>query len=131
MPVLEMAKGSLPYSNEGLPEHSQTGYHKQERTMWSVGMIIFEIFAGGEFIQSFTHQDDVQEGLIFIQNELGNRLQSLLRGLLFEVRFEAITKILDEGILDDADRVGKAIRAVCRRISGSNYLEQRLRERES
>lgn len=99
--------------------------------MWSVGMIIFELFAGSEFVQSFTHHEDVVEGLIFIQNELGNRLQSLLRGLLFEVRFETITRALEEGILDDAERVAKAVRAVGRKIAGSNYLEKRLRERES
>ena len=99
--------------------------------MWSVGMIIFELFAGSEFVQSFTHHEDVVEGLIFIQNELGNRLQSLLRGLLFEVRFESITTALEEGILDNAERVAKAVRAVGKKIADSNYLEQRLRERAS
>ena len=99
--------------------------------MWSVGMIIFELFAGSDFVQSFTQHEDVVEGLLFIQNELGNRHQSLLRGLLFEVRFEAITRVLEEGILDDSERVAKSVRAVGRKIAGSNYLEQRLRERES
>ena len=97
--------------------------------MWSVGMIIFELFAGSDFVQTFNHHEDVVEGLLFIQNELGNRLQSLLRGLLFEVRFESITRALEEGIFDDAERVAKAVRAVGKKITGSNYVEQRLRER--
>ena len=62
-------------------------------------------------------------GLIFIQNELGNRLQSLIKGLLFEVRFEAITQTLEDGILNSPERVAKAIKGVGRKVAGSNYME--------
>ena len=125
--MLEMNKGSMPYSNHTLAEHNQTGYHRQERTLWSVCMMIFALFAGPDLVETFTTQDEVVSGLIFIQNELGNRLQSLIRGLLFEVRFDAITKALEDGVLNNPERAVMAVRGVARKIAGSNYLEQRLR----
>ena len=85
--------------------------------------MIFAIFAGPDLVDTFTTQDDVVAGLIFIQNELGNRLQSLIKGLLFEVRFEAITQTLEDGILNSPERVAKAIKGVGRKVAGSNYME--------
>ena len=63
-------------------------------------------------------------GVAFIQNELGNRLQALLRGLLFEVRFEVITQVLNDGILDNNERVAKAIRSVGKKLVNSDYLNE-------
>ena len=36
----------MPYSNSELEEHSLTGAHDQERDLWSVGIIILEMFLG-------------------------------------------------------------------------------------
>ena len=126
MPVLEMIKGSMPYSNQDLKEHEQTGYHRQERTMWSVGMMILQLFVGSEVVQClYTHQD-VIEGLTHVQNELGNRLYGLIRALMFEVRFEVIKETLDGGILDSPERVAKSIRHARKRIRDSNFIQELL-----
>ena len=44
--VLEQPPLIMPYSNSELEEHSLTGAHDQERDLWSVGIIILEMFLG-------------------------------------------------------------------------------------
>jgi len=126
MPVLGMSKGSMPYSNQDLKEHEQTGYHRQERTMWSVGMMILQLFVGSEVVQCFYTHQDVMEGLTHVQNELGNRLYGLIRALMFEVSFEVIKETLDGGILDSPERVAKSIRHAGKRIRDSNFIQELL-----
>ena len=94
--------------------------------MWSVGMIILEIFVGSELVKCFHTHQDVIEGLAHIQNELGNRLYGLLRALLFEVRFDVIKETLDGGILDSPERVAKSLRHVGKKIKESNFVEELL-----
>ena len=94
--------------------------------MWSVGMIILEIFVGSELVQCFRTHQDVIEGLAHVQIELGNRLYGLLRALMLEVRFETIKETLDGGILDSPERVAKSVRHVSKKIRESNFVEELL-----
>ena len=68
MRVLDMPRGSMPYSNHDLLEHQLTGYHNQERSLWSVGMIIFELFVGPELVQCFKTNSDVQDTLVYLSS---------------------------------------------------------------
>ena len=54
----------------------------------------------------------MKELTLFVQPWLGARLSCLLTGLLFEVRFDVVKEILDDGILNSERRVTKAIEEV-------------------
>jgi len=76
----------MPYSNIELEEHCLTGAHDQERDLWSVGMIILEMFLGSEYVLGMKTNAEVREVVHGSQHWLGQRLSTLLAGLLFEVR---------------------------------------------
>lgn len=101
MRILEMYRGSMPYSNVDLPEHKLTGFHNQERTMWSVGVVILELFVGSDLVNCMRTNEDVVELLDYISGQLGARLYYMLKALLFQVRFAIVQEILDDDILNN------------------------------
>ena len=127
--VLGMRKGSMPYSNQDLVEHELTGYHNQERTMWSIGIMILELFVGSEVVECLRTHQDVFDLTTHIAGQVGNRLYALLHGLLFEVRFKVVMDTLEDGILDDATRVSMALKEVTKKVKESNIVEKMLKEK--
>ena len=126
MPVLAMPTRTMPFSNQDLKEHEQTGYHRQERTMWSVGMMILQLFVGSDLVQCLRTNQDAIEVLAHVSDELGNRFYTLIKALMFDVRFEIIKETLDGGILDDPGRVAKSLRHVGDKIKDSIFVEEML-----
>lgn len=126
MPVLAMPTRTMPFSNQDLKEHEQTGYHRQERTMWSVGMMILQLFVGSDLVQCIRTNQDAIEVLAHVSDELGNRFYTLIKALMFDVRFEIIKETLDGGILDDPGRVAKSLRHVGDKIKDSIFVEEML-----
>ena len=88
--VLGKPRGLMPYSNHGLREHELTGYHNQERTMWSIGMIILELFVGTAVVRCLRTHHDVVDLVTHVSYSLGQRVYDLIRGLLFRVSFNII-----------------------------------------
>ena len=119
MRVLGKPRGLMPYSNHGLPEHELTGYHNQERTMWSIGMIILELFVGTNVVKCLRTHHDVIDLVTHISYSLGQRLYDLIGGLLFKVSFNIIKLTLDNGLLDDSARVKLVLREVAERVKHS------------
>jgi len=91
-------------------------------------MIIFELLVGPELVQCFKTNSDVQDVLLHLSSQLGARLYNLLRGLLFEVRFSIVRELLEDGILDNGQRICKAIKDVSQKMKTSKFLEDFLRE---
>ena len=110
--VLEPPALWMPYSNQQLREHSLTTCHMQERDMWSVGMIILEILVGTEMVLGLKTNDQVKEVVYYITPWVGQRLSSLLMGLLFEVKWKAVGAALADGVLDSEKKVARAISEV-------------------
>jgi len=73
--------------------------------MWSVGMMILEIFVGSEVVECLKTHHDVLDLTAHVAAQLGNRLYALIYGLLFEVRVKVVEDTLDGGLLDDPSRV--------------------------
>ena len=126
MQFLTTPTTSMPFSNQDLKEHEQTGYHRQERTMWSVGMMILQLFVGSDLVQCLRTNQDAIEVLAHVSDELGNRFYTLIKALMFDVRFEIIKETLDGGILDDPGRVAKSLRHVGDKIKDSIFVEEML-----
>ena len=128
MRILDMGRESMPYGNQDLTEHELTGFHDQERSLWSVGMIILELFVGTDLVHSMKSNSEVVELLDYVSAQLGARIYQLLKALLFEVRFSIVQDTLDDGILANPDRVSKAFKDVERRRTVSKYLQDILKE---
>ena len=117
----------MPYSNKELAEHNLTGAHDQERDLWSVGMIILEIFLGSDIVLGLDSNAEVRKVVEESRSWLGQRLSTLLTSLLFEVKHGIVAEMLDDGIFDSNKRVGKAIEAA-QRFKEKNPLLQKMKK---
>jgi hypothetical protein len=129
MRILDMERGSMPYINQDLQEHELTSFHNQERTMWSVGVIILELFVGTELVNCMRTNEDVVELLDYLSGQFGARIYHLLKGLLFDVRYSIVQDILDDGVLANPERVAKSLKDVQRKRKDSKFLQDMLGER--
>ena len=129
--VLTMPRGSMPYSNQDLPEHELTGHHRQERTLWSVGIMILELLVGQDVIKCLRTHQDVVEVVSNISDVLGQRLYGLICGLLFDVRFSIISETLKNGLLDDSARVKQTLKLVSKKVKESRFFEDLLESQRS
>ena len=96
--------------------------------MWAVGMIIFELFVGKDLVRCFRTNEDVVDALDCVSKELGARLYTLLKDLLFKVRMEVAREMLDDGIMDDPNRVSRALKDVAQKVGVSKYLQDMIQE---
>jgi hypothetical protein len=126
MRVLNMTRRSMPYSNADLVEHQITSSHNQERTLWSVGVIILELFVGQDLIKCLRTNSDVLEVVDCISSQLGARLYTMVRALLFEIRYSVAQEMLVDGLLDNPDRVRKALKEVGQKVQSCRFLQDML-----
>ena len=108
--VREQPTLRMPYSNQSCREHELTALDNGERDLWSVGMIVLEIVVGPEIVLGLKSHSETRDLVYFIQPWLGARLNSLLMGLLFEVRPGAATELLEDSLFDSNKRVARAIK---------------------
>jgi predicted transcriptional regulator YheO len=91
-------------------------------------MIILELFVGPELVHCFKTNSDAQDTLVHLSSQLGARIYNLLKGLLFDVKFSIVRELLEDGILDNGQRICKAIKDVAQKMKTSKFLQDMLDE---